>query len=175
MTSWLARVFGRNAPTTSPAPSVTRPGDPEHLTSVERRRASERARQERQREQRLIEGGVVAESERRGLVRGRHYTEWPDVVRELKQDGRLDEALDLLMECVGAAERDAGSREPAPWYTEQAAIVLRKLGRRDDEVAVLERWVAAAGDPGRWVGSTQPRLVARLAKLRGEGGARPPS
>lgn len=90
-------------------------------------------------------------------------------MRDLKRAGRLDDALDLLGECIDAAERDRDGREPAPWYTEQAAIVLRKLGRREDEKAVLDRWVRAAGDPGRWVGSAQSRIVDRLAKLRGDG------
>lgn len=74
-----------------------------------------------------------------GLVRGKHYTEWVEEIRALKRSGKFDEALALLRDCIAAAERDRQGREPAPWYTEQAAIVCRKLGDLDHEVAVLER------------------------------------
>ena len=69
-------------------------------------------------------------------------------------------ALELLRECIAAAERDATANGwPLPtWYTEQAAIILRK--RRDfaGEAAVLERYLAAC-PPGTGEVEIQERLV----------------
>ena len=59
------------------------------------------------------------------------------------------------------AEADRDGREPAPWYTEQAAIIHRKRGERDLEVAVLRRWVELCS-PERRGGS---KITQRLAKL----------
>ena len=69
--------------------------------------------------------------------------------------------------CYAAIEGAEGSAareglEPAPWYTEQAAIIHRKLGQHDQEVAVLARWMNAC-PPGRRDGS---RIKQRLEKLR---------
>lgn len=88
----------------------------------------------------LAGGGTRAEQFQAGMVNGVHYLELVEPIKQLKRDGRLDEALELCMAAVTAAE--GGRFEvPAPWYTEQAAIVLRKLGRIDDEIAVLERYL----------------------------------
>jgi hypothetical protein len=97
------------------------------------------------REQRLAAGGETTQTERNALVRGKHYTEWPEGIRELKRAGQHDQALVLLYELIDAAERDArrqGHRAPAPWYTEQAAIIHRKLKEYEREIAVLERYRA---------------------------------
>lgn len=77
----------------------------------------------RLREERLATGGDTARAQRKALVRGKRYTEWPEDIRELKRAGMPDQALVLLYELIDAAERDArrrGHGAPAPWYTEQA-------------------------------------------------------
>ena len=103
---------------------------------------------------------------RAGRVNGKHYTEWPDEIRQLKRDGRVDEALDLLLACVEAAERGRDGREPAPWYTEQAAIIYRQAKDYVAEIAVIERWQAACPPDRRGPGKTQDELAKRLAKAR---------
>lgn len=63
-------------------------------------------------------------------------------------------------------------REPAPWYTVRAAIVLRKLGRLDEEETLLRRYLDHV--PPESMGNTGPRgirerldkLVAKRAKAR---------
>ncbi|WP_263121158.1 hypothetical protein [Cellulomonas sp. RIT-PI-Y] len=110
--------------------------------------------------------GVSAEQEAAALVRGRHFTEWSDIVRQLKREGRLEEALALLDELIAAAERSADGREPAPWYTEQAAIIHRRLKQYDHEVAVLERYRAAC-PPGRGSAKIRDRLVKARQFQRG--------
>lgn len=110
----------------------------------------------------LAEGGHRASSFRAGMVNGVHYLELVEPIKQLKRDGRLEEALSLCHAAIEAAEGDRGGREPAPWYTEQAAIIHRKLGQRDEEIAVLTRWMAAA-PPERREGS---RIATRLAKIK---------
>jgi tetratricopeptide (TPR) repeat protein len=76
-----------------------------------------------------------------GLVRGRHYTEWVEPVKQLKREGRLKEAEALLLECVDAVEAQArveGS-PVAPWYYEQLGIVYRKLGDQAASDAIAQR------------------------------------
>lgn len=98
---------------------------------------------------------------RRGLVNGRHYLETVEPIKQLKREGKLDEALELCYAAIEGAEADRDGREPAPWYTEQAAIIHRKRGEYAQEVAVLRRWLDAC--PGsRRAGST---IQQRLDKL----------
>lgn len=111
----------------------------------------------------LAEGGPRADTFRAGLVNGIHYLELVEPIKQLKRDGRLEEALTLCHAAIDAAESSREGREPAPWYSEQAAIIHRKLGQRDEEIAVLTRWLAAC-PPERREGS---RIHARLAKLTG--------
>ncbi|MDT0168881.1 hypothetical protein [Pseudarthrobacter sp. BRE9] len=109
----------------------------------------------------LQEGGDRARQFRRGMVDDVHYLELVEPIKELKREGRLNEALVLCYKAIEAAERDRDGREPAPWYTEQAAIVHRKLGQKAEEIAVLKRWMAAT-PKSRRAGS---RIAERLAKL----------
>lgn len=116
------------------------------------------------------------------MVRGRPIFDWQEEIASLKRRGSLPEALDLLMECIAATERQQDLQrqhaplraaahggleddhlpgETPPWWTEQAAIILRKLGDADGELAVLDRWFARAGDPARWLGARHSRLVER--------------
>jgi hypothetical protein len=103
---------------------------------------------------------------RAGRVNGKHYTEWPDEIRQMKRDGRVAEALDLLLGCIEAAERGRDGREPAPWYTEQAAIIYRQQKEYLAEIAIIERWQAACPPDRRGPGKTQDQLASRLVKAR---------
>lgn len=98
-----------------------------------------------------------AERQRAGVVRGRFFAEWAEDVQQLKREQRLEEAHDLLVECIAATWRADGNR-PASWPFEQAAIVLRKLKRPEDEVAVLSAYVNGSAEPSA-------KLVERFAKL----------
>ena len=88
------------------------------------------------------EGGERAESFKRGSFNGIHYRETVEPIKQLKREGRLEEALQLCYTAIQAAENDTDFPAPPPWYTEQAAIILRKLKRPDEEEAVLRRWLA---------------------------------
>jgi hypothetical protein len=99
---------------------------------------------------------------RRGMVGRYHYLETIEPIQQLKREGRLPEALDLCYGAIEAAENDRDGREPAPWYTEQAAIIHRKRGERAMEIAVLQRWLNAC-PPERREGS---KISQRLTKLQ---------
>jgi hypothetical protein len=101
-----------------------------------------------------------------GVVRGFRYTEWPQGVRQLKRDGAVDLALEILYECIDAAEQERNGREPAPWYTHEAAVIHRGRKEFAAEVAILERWENACPPGERGTGAMQSKLAERLAKAR---------
>ncbi|WP_137844629.1 HIRAN domain-containing protein [Microbacterium sp. 2FI] len=109
----------------------------------------------------LAGGGSRAQSFAGGMVNGVHYLQLVEPIKQLKREGRIEDALVLCTAAIQGAEAAREGREPAPWYTEQAAIIYRKLGRRDDEIAVLRRWLAVC-PPERREGS---RVKERLDKL----------
>jgi len=112
---------------------------------------------------RSVSHGVSPAREALSLVRGRHFTEWPDIIRQLKRDGQVDDALELALECVEATERAsrADGLEPAPAYTTMAAIIYRQRKDYAAEIAVLERYQRAC-PPGR----KSSKIADRLAKAR---------
>jgi hypothetical protein len=97
------------------------------------------------------------------MLGDRHYLETVEPIKQLKRDGRLTEALELCYRSIDAAENAAAldGLEPPPWYTEQAAIIHRKLGDRDAEIAVLQRWIEAC-PPKRRAGSKIRQRLDRL-------------
>lgn len=110
----------------------------------------------------LAGGGNRADEFKAGIVDGIHYLQAVEPIKQLKREGRLEEALRLCYLAIDGAENAPGEREPAPWYTEQAAIIHRKRGEREKELAVLQRWLAAC-PANRRQGST---VAVRLAGLQ---------
>jgi len=110
----------------------------------------------------LAGGGDHAKAFEAGMVSGVHYLELIEPIKQLKRDDRLEEALELCYAAIQGAEGDRAGSTPAPWYTEQAAIIHRKLRQPDREAAVLERWLAFV--PVEQRDST--KLGQRLAKLK---------
>lgn len=134
--------------------------NPPALTSRERIDSTHLRRSEMVRAA-LEGGGARAAQFRRGMVDGVHYLELIEPIKQLKREGRLEEALVLCYKAIEGAESDAGDREPAPGYTEQAAIIHRKLKQKDEEIAVLNRWLAKCPKSRRG----ESRIAERLAKL----------
>ncbi|MFC7876875.1 HIRAN domain-containing protein [Isoptericola sp. NPDC057391] len=110
----------------------------------------------------LAGGGDRAKTFEAGMVSGVHYLELVEPIKQLKRDNRLEEALELCYAAIQGAEGDRAGSTPAPWYTEQAAIIHRKLRQPEREAAVLERWLAFV--PVEQRAST--KLGQRLAKLK---------
>lgn len=112
--------------------------------------------------------GLMQLEERAGQVRGRSYVEWVPELDRLRAQKDDDQALGLLMDLIEAAERAArvSGREPAPGYTERAAVIYRRRKDYAGEIAIIERWEGACPPERRGPGATQGRLAERLAKAR---------
>lgn len=145
--------------THSPVWPYTKANPP--AVTVDERRAEEAANTTYMVDEALGGGGERAEQFKKGMVGRLHYLETVEPIKQFKREGRLTEALELCYGAITAAEKSREGREPAPWYTEQAAIIHRKLGQRDMEVAVLRRWLEAC-PPERREGSP---IQLRLEKL----------
>jgi hypothetical protein len=99
-----------------------------------------------------------------GMVGGYHYLETVEPIKQLKRDGRLEEALVLCYGAIEAAEHAFPGQAPATFYTEQAAIIHRKRGERDEEIAVLQRWLDACPAKYRADSSIQARFDKLVTK-----------
>lgn len=100
-------------------------------------------------------------AQRAARVRGKHYSAWTADILSAARDGRQDDALKVLAECMDAAEAESveTSQTLAPWPYERPGIIFRKAGNFAAEVEVLERYVKHP--EGR-----VPKIAARLAKAR---------
>lgn len=100
-----------------------------------------------------------------GRVRGRHYTDYAEDVRNLRRSGQEEAAERLLLELVDATEEEAHMRGTgvAPWYYEQLAIIYRKRKDPNAEVAILERYAGQPSAPG----AGAAKLAERLTKAQG--------
>ncbi|PPH42895.1 hypothetical protein C5C86_03175 [Rathayibacter sp. AY1E4] len=113
---------------------------------------------------------AAAERQRRKVarvskVRGKHFTEHVDEIQALRRAEQYDEALELLFECIAAAEEadEIEGNGRATAYTEWAAMTFRKQKRYAEEVAVIERFFTGQKNPAR---ANHPKLMDRLAKAR---------
>jgi len=124
----------------------------------------------------LPDGGVEITMNRdHGAMGDKHYTDCVDEVRQLKREGRHEEAITLLLRTIEATERESKAMGKgwgvAPWYYEQLAIVYRKDGRLKDEVAILERYARMTKAPG----AGPDKLRERLQKAQSLLGRRTPN
>jgi hypothetical protein len=106
-------------------------------------------------------GGDRARQFKAGMVNGVHYLQLVEPIKQLKREGRFDEALKLCYAAIAGAEGGREGREPAPWYTEQAAIIHRKLGQSGEEISVLKRWLKLCSSEQQAASG----IGQRLAKL----------
>jgi hypothetical protein len=133
------------------------------VTREETRAVGQRSRREMVAEA-LHDGGDRAEQFRAGMVDGVHFLELVEPIKQLKREGRNEEALQLCYVAIAGAEGECVSEglTPPPWYTEQAAIILRKLRRCDEEIAVLRRYLGALTPEER----ARSKIAERLRKLQ---------
>jgi hypothetical protein len=91
-------------------------------------------------------------------VDGKHYTDYVEAVKSLKKEGKLDEAITLLLRLVAATEAESAvtGLGVAPWYYEQLAIIYHKQVLPLEERAILERYAGQPKAPGA--------MPAKLAK-----------
>ncbi|TXR55764.1 hypothetical protein [Quadrisphaera setariae] len=141
--------------------------EPSALVSVEDRREHRHAARQahvadaQHRHEQELQGkgeGADAHAARGRTVRGKPYYLWVETIEQLKREARHEEVLALLYECIAAAERDRRGGAPAPAYTEHAAIVHRKMGDHDAEIAVIKRWLRLAPE-------NEPKLARMSDRL----------
>jgi hypothetical protein len=99
-----------------------------------------------------------------GYYKGKHYSEWPPMVRQLKRDKKLDDAEKLLWELVHATESEAIAKGcvAAPWSYDELAKIYRSRKDYGAEIAILERYVSR----DEYAGASTPKLIQRLARAR---------
>lgn len=132
-------------------------------TRAERTAARETAHQEqaqRSFERHLLAGGREAEEAEASLLRGQPVFYWSPVIDQFKREGRLNEALELAIECADHAGRALGYG-PVWGWVKKVAIIARKMRRYDFEVEVLERFLATT-----WHPEYQDEARARVAKAQ---------
>ncbi|WP_332665285.1 hypothetical protein, partial [Aeromicrobium sp.] len=107
---------------------------------------------------------ALHELDRADAVRGRHHGHWVATLDRLRARGKDDAGLELLLECMAAAEREAWAARaaPTPVYAHRAAVIHRRRQDYVAEVEVLERWIAACPEPR----DPHSRLAVRLVKAR---------
>lgn len=109
-------------------------------------------------------GGERAQQFKRGMVDWVHYLELVEPIKQLKREGRLEEALVLCYKAIEAAEGAAKGDMPAPWCTGMPPSSGRKLGQRAEEIAVLKLWLARCPKAYRASSSIAERLGKLEAK-----------
>ncbi|WP_286241156.1 hypothetical protein [Neptuniibacter halophilus] len=101
-----------------------------------------------------------------GSTAGKHYTDHIETIKQLKREGKNQEAIVLLLDCVEATESQSEHAGEgwgvAPWYYEQLAILYRKERQFDKEVKILERYDSQPKAPG----AGPKKLAERLVKAR---------
>jgi hypothetical protein len=153
--AWLDETPPRWAHGPNSWPAITR----------EEKRAADHTRSRTTVAEAIRDGGRRASQFRPGMVDGVHFLELVEPIKQLKREGRNEEALQLCYVAIAGVEGEHASEglTPPPWYTEQAAIVLRKLNRRDEEIAVLRRYLALLPRES----SDGSSLAQRLSKIEG--------
>jgi len=97
-----------------------------------------------------------------GMVRGKHLTEWPVDIKLMLRQGRDDEALEILLECIDASEsRLSYGVIQAPWHTDKSAAILHRRHDYVAEAALLRRYL----DQTKYVMAPFRKRLARAEEL----------
>lgn len=104
-------------------------------------------------------------------VNGKHYVEWAARIQELKREKRHKEAIDLLLMCIEATEREADLMGEgwgvASGLYHNLAIIYRKEKDLEKEVEILERFKARMEKYNKaYDRNKTSKLFERLEKLK---------
>ena len=79
------------------------------------------------------------------IVRGKDLNEHAQQIIEWEQERQYEELLALLEEIIDVTHTlvQYDSREPQGYWASKAATVYLKLGRRDEAIRALARWLEA--------------------------------
>lgn len=99
-----------------------------------------------------------------GFIKGQHFTTYIDTFKQLRREGKLDEAEKMLLKIIEATEAESNytGRGVAPAYYEYLAIIYRKQKQYEKEVAILMRFKEQKHAPG----ARPPKLIERLEKAK---------
>lgn len=105
-----------------------------------------------------------------GFVRGKHFTQWVDEVKQLKRDGKHQEVLDLCLEAVEATEAESkvDGLSVAPWWYDQAALAARRTEQPEVERVVMERYLAHPSRKNSEYAEKFQRFLDKLDAKEGE-------
>lgn len=94
----------------------------------------------------------------------KHYLAYVEDIKAAKRSGDLMAAKRLALLAIESTEDESRMTGTgvAPWYYEQAAIICRKQGDTDGELAILERYARQK----HAAGAKPPKLMERLRKLK---------
>lgn len=105
----------------------------------------------------------MSEIRQAGTVDGNHYTGSVEKVKQLKREGKHQQAIAILLQAVEATEAESEFAGKgwgvAPWYYEQLAVIYRKEKQYQQEVEILERYSAQAIAPRTKLEKLAQRLV----------------
>jgi tetratricopeptide (TPR) repeat protein len=76
-----------------------------------------------------------------------HFTEAAETITQLRNQKRYEEAEAVLEWCLEQAAEDEQITKPPAGYYKQLAMLYRKQDRYEDEVQLIERYLAAATNP----------------------------
>ncbi len=110
----------------------------------------------------LVDRSRQWEWDRAGEHPYNHYTDAIGDVKQLKREKRHDEAEEILLWCINFAEAEADAKGHSSLprgYYRHLAIIYRKDERYEDEVEILERYVANSID-------THEKMANRLERAR---------
>lgn len=104
-------------------------------------------------------------------VNGKHYSDWADKIKELKKEKKHGEAVELLLLCVEATEREqelqGGDFGVMPTLYKDLAIIYRKEKNKSKEIEILERFKSRIeGKDIRYKQKITNELFDRLEKLK---------
>ncbi|MCF6095420.1 HIRAN domain-containing protein [Thermovorax subterraneus] len=105
-----------------------------------------------------------SKTEKPGYYQGKYYTEYVDLVKQLKRAGEYEKAEKLLIALIEAVESESIEKDwaVAPWYYEQLAIIYRRQKNLTKELEILERFSKQKIGPG----ATPPQFFKRLETVR---------
>ena len=99
-----------------------------------------------------------------GYFQNKHYTEYVEIVKDLKRANEYEKAEKLLLILVKAVEAESKANKcvPATWYYEQLAIIYRKQELYDKEIVILEQHIKG----NKWLKNEPTDFIKRLNKVK---------
>ena len=98
-----------------------------------------------------------------GYFQNKHYTEYVEIVKDLKRANEYEKAEKLLLILIKAVEAESKANEcvPAWGYYEELAIIYRKQKLYDKEIVILEQYIG-----NKWLKNEPTDFIERLNKVK---------